>query len=96
MSGFACCDCIFCNCSRDEQTGLYHAVCSKGYTLANAHDMRVPQKYYAPTPRVFVPVTDPFGQQYFRTHATCAQFQRPMDATASHHFWVVIRLHGKR
>ena len=76
MAGLRCSDCVFCSCFRDEKTGLMQARCSRGYTLANPLCDQEPDKYFARDPREFVPVVDPFGEIYLRTHSTCSQFEK--------------------
>lgn len=82
MAGLRCSDCIFCSCFRDKKTGLVQALCSRGYTLANPLCEHEPDMYFARDMRAFVPVVDPFGEMYLRTHNTCAQFEKrntPLD-----------------
>ena len=82
-TGLHCSDCIFSNFSYNEEWGRYQGSCSRGYTLADPHETRDPDMYFAKSPRDLVPLTDPWGREYLRTDNICKQFLRPTDPDAA-------------
>lgn len=82
--GFHCSECVYATMVRNEETGLFQAGCSRGYTLTNPHVHVSPDDHFAKAPEELVPTVDPFGELYLRTSNVCERFLRPQDVPHKH------------
>lgn len=74
-----CTDCVFGSFEQNEKTGRWRGVCKRGYVLANPHDLRGPDLYFADTADELVPITDPLGKEYLRTKDICDKYVHLSD-----------------
>ena len=79
--GLHCTDCLYGSFSFNEEYGKYQGSCSRGYTLADPHLTKDPERRFADHPSKLVPVVDPYGAEYLRTDNICKRFVRPTQGT---------------
>lgn len=76
MPGLHCADCEFSSFKLNKEVGLYQASCARGYTLADPRNHHEITQHFADTIDKFVPIIDPFGNEYLRKTNVCDEFTR--------------------